>query len=145
MSHVASYRKSTWRVWLLMSLLALSTITAYKPVAAMNSPADAPVVLIADILRPVYTTSPTPVVLIADILRPVYTISSHDTPTAAFTHFMPPGDTLRSCLYMAWAFGLRPSKLQDAPAAAFMHVVPPGDTLRSCLYMAWAFGLRPSN
>jgi hypothetical protein len=74
-----------------MSLFTLSTLTANKPVAAMNSQADMPVVAIADILRPVYTTS------------------SQDVPKAAFTHVVPPGDTLRACLYMAWAFGLRPS------------------------------------
>ena len=91
MSPVASFRKSTWRMWFLMSLFVLSTLTAYKPVAAMSSQADMPVVLIADIYLPVYTTS------------------SHAAPTAAFTHVVPPGDTLRSCLYMAWAFGLRPS------------------------------------
>ena len=90
MSHFASYRKSTWRMWLLMSLFALSTLTAYKPVAAMNSQDDMPVVSIADTLLPVYTTS------------------SHEATTAAFLHVVPPGDTLRSCLYMAWALGLRP-------------------------------------
>lgn len=127
MSHVASYRKSTWRMWLLMSLFALSTLTAYKPVAAMNSQTDIPAVAIADILLPVYTTS------------------SPDASTVAFTHVVPTGDTLRSCLYMAWALGLRPSKSHDAPTAAFTHVVPTGDTLRSCLYMAWALGLRPLN
>jgi hypothetical protein len=78
-------------MWLFMSLFALSTLTAYKPVAAMSSQTAMPVVLIADILRPVYITL------------------SHDAPKAAFTHVVPPGDTLRSCLYMAWAFGLRPS------------------------------------
>jgi hypothetical protein len=127
MSHVASYRKSTWKMWLLMSLFALLTLTAYKPVAAMNSQADVPVVLIADILLPVYTTS------------------SQDAPEAAFSHVVPPGDSMRSCLYMAWALGLRPSKSHDASKAAFTHAVPPGDSMRSCLYMAWALGLRPSN
>jgi hypothetical protein len=112
-------------MWLLLSLFALSTLNATKPVAAMNSQNNMPVVLTADILLPVYPTS------------------SHDAPKEAFTHVVPPGDTLRSCLYMAWSFGLRPSKSHHALKAPFAHVVPTGDISRSCLYMAWALGLRP--
>jgi hypothetical protein len=133
MSHIASYRKSTWKMWLLISLFALSTLTAYKPVAAMSSQANMQVVLIAGNFLPISATS------------------SHDSPqeaasTLAFTHAMPTGDISRSCLYMAWAVGLRPLKSHDSPQeAVFTHAMPPGDISRSCLYMAWAVGLRPSH